>query len=40
MQDEEKKDIMEHLDELRKRLLIIMYFFLAALIVGFFYPNL
>ena len=36
MQDEEKKDIMEHLDELRKRLLIIMYFFLAALIVGFF----
>ena len=36
MQDEEKKDIMEHLDELRRRLLIIMYFFLAALIVGFF----
>lgn len=36
MQDEEKKDIMEHLDELRKRLLIVMYFFLAALIVGFF----
>lgn len=36
MQDEEKKDIMEHLDELRRRLLIVMYFFLAALIVGFF----
>jgi len=40
MQDEEKKDIMEHLDELRKRLLIIMYFFLAALIVGFFLSQL
>ena len=36
MKDEEKREFTEHLDELRKRLLIVMYFFIAALVVGFF----
>ena len=36
MNDEEKREVTEHLDELRKRLLIVMYFFVAAMLVGFF----
>ncbi|GAB3062948.1 twin-arginine translocase subunit TatC [Salinicoccus sesuvii] len=36
MNDSEKREITEHLDELRKRLLIVMYFFVGALIIGFF----
>src|SRR5699024_3605903 len=36
MRDEEKREFTEHLEELRKRLLIVMYFFIAALVVGFF----
>lgn len=36
MVDSEKKEFTEHLEELRKRLLIVMYFFIGALIVGFF----
>lgn len=36
MNDEEKREVTEHLEELRKRLLIIMYFFVAAMLVGFF----
>lgn len=36
MKNEEKREITEHLDELRKRLLIVAYFFAGAIIVGFF----
>ncbi|MBY8910155.1 twin-arginine translocase subunit TatC [Salinicoccus roseus] len=36
MTDSEKKEFTEHLEELRKRLLIVMYFFVGALIIGFF----
>lgn len=36
MNDEEKREITEHLDEMRKRILIVMYFFVAAMLVGFF----
>ncbi|WP_031546057.1 twin-arginine translocase subunit TatC [Salinicoccus luteus] len=36
MADSEKREFTEHLEELRKRLLIVMYFFVGALIVGFF----
>lgn len=36
MNELEKKEITEHLDELRRRLLIVMYFFVAAMLVGFF----
>lgn len=36
MTDSEKKEFTEHLEELRKRLLIVMYFFVVALIIGFF----
>ncbi|MCG1010634.1 twin-arginine translocase subunit TatC [Salinicoccus sp. ID82-1] len=36
MNDSEKREITEHLDELRKRLLIVMYFFVGALVIGFF----
>lgn len=35
MTDSEKKEFTEHLEELRKRLLIVMYFFVGALIIGF-----
>ncbi|MFC3418807.1 twin-arginine translocase subunit TatC [Salinicoccus hispanicus] len=36
MNDSEKREITEHLDELRKRLLIVMYFFVGAMVIGFF----
>ncbi|WP_271402458.1 twin-arginine translocase subunit TatC [Salinicoccus roseus] len=35
MTDSEKKEFTEHLEELRKRLVIVMYFFVGALIIGF-----
>lgn len=36
MNELEKKEITEHLDELRKRLMIVIYFFAGAMLVGFF----
>ena len=33
---DEEKEFTEHFEELRKRLLIVMYFFVAALFAGFF----
>ncbi|WP_281170741.1 twin-arginine translocase subunit TatC [Jeotgalicoccus marinus] len=33
---DEERDFTEHFDELRKRILIAMYFFVAALFIGFF----
>lgn len=33
---DEERDFTEHFDELRRRILIAMYFFVAALIIGFF----
>lgn len=35
----EEKEIMEHLDELRKRVLFTAYFFVAAIFVGFFFAK-
>ncbi|GAA3727916.1 twin-arginine translocase subunit TatC [Salinicoccus jeotgali] len=36
MNELEKKEITEHLDELRRRLMIVIYFFAGAMLVGFF----
>ena len=35
----EKKEIMEHVEELRKRVLFTSYFFIAALFVGFYFAK-
>ena len=36
---DEEREFTEHFDELRKRILIVMYFFVAALFVGFFFSK-
>lgn len=36
---DEEREFTEHFDELRKRLLTVMYFFAAALFVGFFFSQ-
>src|SRR5699024_11247644 len=35
----EKKEIMEHVEELRKRVLFTSYFFVAALFVGLYFAK-
>lgn len=36
---DEEREFTEHFDELRKRILTVMYFFVAALFVGFFFSK-
>ncbi|MDK6863236.1 MULTISPECIES: twin-arginine translocase subunit TatC [Nosocomiicoccus] len=36
---QEKKEIIEHVQELRKRVLFVTYFFVAALLIGFYFAK-